>query len=264
MKNENEKYIKTFQTIVNPLIFKKTITDNDLIFKLKLHSYSIKDFSSDIISLKKKIIENKNGSNIFKIFVLSLEGQLNIYEYHERSINIDNFNLNKIYSFEINPKYLTNINNIQLKCIDMKISFKNNSYNEIVFILTNIGLFKLITQGKIEYSINSIYDNSDGNIITSFDISDNGYIVCAFNDFTISIIDENNSSTIFTTYVPTLSSDTVIDKTYFESVICKNEKGKLVRKSLTANIYLITSKNDFIIFDFNQKNDQDLKVSNMI
>ena len=34
---------------------------------------------------------------------------------------------------------------------------------------------------------------------------------------------------------------------------------KLIRKSLSANIFLVTNKNEFIIFDLNQKNKGDLR-----
>jgi hypothetical protein len=42
-------------------------------------------------------------------------------------------------------------------------------------------------------------------------------------------------------------------------VICKNSTGKLIRKHLLANFFVFTTKNDFIIFDSNQKKTEEIR-----
>ena len=50
-----------------------------------------------------------------------------------------------------------------------------------------------------------------------------------------------------------------INKIVWSNVICKNNKGKLIRKHLLANFFVFTTKNDFIIFDLNQKKTEEIR-----
>jgi len=115
---------------------------------------------------------------------------------------------------------------------------------------------KIKIKGKNDYDINSISDE----YITAFDVSDSGHILISLNDLTIKILDEKNYSVIYQTVVTDINPESVIDKIYWSNIICKNENNKLVRKNLLANFYIISSKNEFFIFDLNQKNKTDIKV----
>jgi hypothetical protein len=93
--------------------------------------------------------------------------------------------------------------------------------------------------------------------MTCFDISETGNIVAGFNDQSVKIF--NNKDIIYSSFVTDLLKTSYIDKIIWSNVICRNFEGKLIRKSLLANFYVFTTKNDFIIFDLNQKKLEDLR-----
>ena len=146
--------------------------------------------------------------------------------------------------------------NKDIEVIDMK------HYNEnIIYLLSNFGLCKIKIEGKDTFSIDPIYNNeneSNINSMTCFDISDSGFIVSGFNDHSIKVFDINKDI-IYSSIIGDLKSGALINKIVWSNVICKNKIGKLIRKTLLANFYVFTTKNDFIIFDLNQKKIEDIR-----
>lgn len=261
MNNIDEQFFMNFETKVNLLLVDNIITD--LKYKLVIPCYTHGDTNMNIqiINTRKRIIDNAK-SKIFKVYTLNVEGILSIYETYDNSLSSIRKNekspLKKIN--EINLKnYFANF--ITLKCIDFNYSRKTNNFSDIIIVLCNYGLVKITMQGKEEFNVNIIQLNEDEGRITAFDISDTGHILASLSDHTIKIYDEDNNTVIFQSYTPTLSTDTIIDKIYWANIICKNDKNKLVRISSLSNFYLITSKNEFIIYDLNQKNKADIKVN---
>ena len=100
-------------------------------------------------------------------------------------------------------------------------------------------------------------DASNENNMTCFDISETGNIVAGFNDQSVKIF--NNKNTIYSSFITNLLKNSYIDKILWSNVICRNSEGKLIRKTLLANFYAFTTKNDFIIFDLNQKKIEELR-----
>jgi hypothetical protein len=285
LKCIDEKYCQIFENKNNPInqsYSSNKICDSNLKFKLKLSTYSSGQIcDSNFVSVYKKLIETKNKNKNYKLFILNSEGGVIIYEISENLIDTNfssqeaslgnKFPLRNISKLDLGNKLERLLNSEtesfnNLKCLELNLSKKySNSFSEILYILTNLGLAKVTLEGKDDVYLNSVYKiNSefyDCNKITSFDVSDTGHLALAFSDFTIKIIDEVNFNTIFQTFASTLSHDTVLDKIFFANIICKNEKSRLIKKSLIANLYVITSKNEFIIFDMNQKNKAEIKVN---
>jgi hypothetical protein len=144
--------------------------------------------------------------------------------------------------------------------MDLNFSKKNeNSFSQILYLLTNLGLCKITINGRDEILTNVIQKSSAESQVCSFDVSDNGFIITCSHDYTVKIFDEILFNTIFQTYVSGLVHGTYLDRIYFANVICKNDKNKLIRRNSLANFFITTSKNEFIIFDLNQKNKSDLK-----
>jgi hypothetical protein len=181
--------------------------------------------------------------------------------------------LKKLYEIKLEENLKSILKGNDLKCYDIKI-FQNqkNSINEdlnfndinyfqnIFLINSNLGLIKLTLIGKNDYKIRIVYNNfEEKNLITAFDLSDTGLILASFSDLTIKVLDINDFTSIFQVNIGLENVDSTINKVYWASVICKDQRNKQVRKSLTANFFAITSKNDFIIYDLNQKNKIDLK-----
>jgi hypothetical protein len=285
LKSIDEKHCQIFENKNNPInqsYSSNKICNSNLKFKLKLSTYSSGQIcDSNFVSVYKKLIETKNKNKNYKFFILDSEGGVFIYEISENLIDTNfssqeasygnKFPLRNISKLDLGNKLERLLNSEtesfnNLKCLELNLSKKySNSFSEILYILTNLGLAKVTLEGKDDVYLNSVYkinsEFNDCNKITSFDVSDTGHLALAFSDFTIKIIDEVNFNTIFQTFASTLSHDTVLDKIFFANIICKNEKSKLIKKSLIANLYVITSKNEFIIFDMNQKNKAEIKVN---
>lgn len=283
LKSVDEKYCQIFENKSNLIIqncSSKKIFESYLKFKLKLSDYSLGQVcDSNIISVHKKIVETKSQNKNYKIFILNSQGSVLIYEISQNLLD-NNFTSNEASlgykspftnnsQLELGNKLERLLNSEtesfnNLKCIEFNLSKKHsNPISEILYILTNLGLAKITLEGKDDIYLNYVYKTQshyDYNIVTSFDVSDTGHLLLAFSDFTIKIIDEVNLITIFQTSVNTLSHDTTLNKIFFANIICKNEKSILIKKSLIANLYVITSKNEFIIFDMNQKNKSEIKV----
>jgi hypothetical protein len=229
LRGGNEKFY--FKASSNPLF-----ADNDIKPSFKIILPMITYELDNVIRIKKNILNNR-------IYCVTNEGLINILEYIEN-----------------NESPLKNHNEIRLRSGSSKIIDINYSklakLFDVLYLLTNIELFKIKVTGKNEYEINSISNES----ITSFDVSDSGHILTVLNDMTIKIIDENNFSIIFQTVLSDVSPNCLVDRIYWSNLICKAENNKLVRKNLLANFYLINTKNEFFIFDLSQKTKADLKV----
>ena len=127
----------------------------------------------------------------------------------------------------------------------------------ILYILCNFGLCKFTIEGKDTFLCDMVYSSlSENNLnsMTCFDISDLGEIVCGFNDNSVKIINAENKEFIYSSVVDNLDESTFINNIVWSKAICKNSKNKLIRRTLLANFFIFTSKNEFVIYDLNQKN----------
>lgn len=220
--------------------------------------------SNPIVSIWKNVIESISTEKVFKLFAVDQSGSIAIFNIRESITNSKNYD-----EILAKPDILLNVSRettrvfntdetIPLQCINMKYLDDEKCYG-IIFLLSNIGLAKITIEGKESFIIEPIYDSSFNKMIC-FDLADTGNICAAFSDYTVKIFDKTND-TLLTAFASSLIPGAVLEQITWSNVICKNAKGKLVRKSLLANFYLFTSKNEFIIYDLNQKNAADIKVS---
>lgn len=262
---ESENIIKMENEIIK--IIKKTNNKND-----SIRLYAI-DKNGNILVLIPLInsADRKSGNSISG-------GNTNINNKNSYYLSSKNL-LKKLYEIKISEKLKNMLENKELKCYDIK-EFKNEdyerennvgnpfnkNYQDVFFINTNLGLIKLSLLGKNDFNLRIVYNNfTEKNILTAFDISDTGLILAAFSDLTVKVIEIEDFSCIFQVYVPCESLDTVIDKIFWASIICKDDRKKLIRKSLIANFFATNSKNEFIIYDLNQPNKSDsLKIKKKI
>jgi hypothetical protein len=254
-----ERHYMNFESNINPL-FNNEIKEPKV--KLVLPIYTIQTKShSRIVKLKKRIVEGIN-SKMIKLYSLSLDGIIEIYEINDNVIDelkeINKKNIKKINTLDVS-NHFNNFSELgKFRCIDINYSRKSGNYTDLLYILTNFGLIKLSLAGKNDFIINSILDIN----ITAFDVSDNGFVVVAFNDLMVRIYDETNLNIITQLYAEEFSCDTIIDKINFSDIVCKNENNKMLRRSWIANIFAFTNKNEFIIFDLNQKSDLKVYIVN--
>ena len=208
-------------------------------------------------------ISNINTDKLYDILCIDQLGFLGSFQIRETQTHYTNQIENQVnnpyiqYDLNILIKRVFNSKpNKDIEVIDMK------HYNEnIIYLLSNFGLCKIKIEGKDTFSIDPIYNNeneSNINSMTCFDISDSGFIVSGFNDHSIKVFDINKDI-IYSSIIGDLKSGALINKIVWSNVICKNKIGKLIRKTLLANFYVFTTKNDFIIFDLNQKKIEDIR-----
>ena len=261
-------------------------------FKLVLPIFSSYNFISDSNIIKetdenlgfnsqvKKMIKviNKNTENknyidkLYEIFTLNQTGYLLSFQFTDSDIRSLSrlehiFNEPDIHS-DLNPLIKRSFNtmpdngdyskeNLLTEIYDIKY-YKEN----ILFILCNFGLCKLTIEGKDNFLCNIIYsciEKENPNQMTCFDISDLGQIVCCFNDKTVKVINEENKELLISCVVDGINDSTLINNIVWSKVICKNENNKLIRRHLLANFFIFTSKNEFIIYDLNQKKIENLR-----
>ena len=261
-------------------------------FKLVLPIFSSYNFISDSNIIKetdenlgfnsqvKKMIKviNKNTENknyidkLYEIFTLNQTGYLLSFQFTDSDIRSLSrlehiFNEPDIHS-DLNPLIKRSFNtmpdngdyskeNLLTEIYDIKY-YKEN----VLFILCNFGLCKLTIEGKGNFLCNIIYsciEKENPNQMTCFDISDLGQIVCCFNDKTVKVINEENKELLISCVVDGINDSTLINNIVWSKVICKNENNKLIRRHLLANFFIFTSKNEFIIYDLNQKKTENLR-----
>ena len=227
-----------------------------------------KGFNSEIkkmIKVVNKNIENTNFiEKLYEIFLIDITGYLISLKFSESNISslqiLENkFNTPSI-SFDFNPLLKRVFNtlpdngnqnneNLLTEIYDVKY-YKDNQ----LYILCNFGLCKISIEGKDTFLSDPIYYSiQNENYMTAFDVSDLGYVACSFNDKSVKIIDSNNKNIIYSSVVDNLSESTLINNVMWSKVICKNKNNKLIRRTLLANFFILTSKNEFIIYDLNQK-----------
>jgi hypothetical protein len=262
---------------------KSTPVNNNPKFKLILPIISSYDFikmhyTNENITFNsqvKKMVKavNKNNENstnidkLYELFIFDQTGylisfQLNDsdtgsstrleYIFNDPYINSD---LNPLIKrcFNTLPDDGTNCKeNVLTEIYDIKY-YKEN----ILYILCNFGLCKFTIEGKDTFLCDMVYSSlSENNLnsMTCFDISDLGEIVCGFNDNSVKIINAENKEFIYSSFVDNLDESTLINNIIWSKAICKNSKNKLIRRTLLANFFIFTSKNEFVIYDLNQKN----------
>ena len=226
-----------------------------------------------MIKVINKNIENKNYiDKLYEIFTLNQTGYLLSFQFTDSDIRSLSrlehiFNEPDIHS-DLNPLIKRSFNtmpdngdyskeNLLTEIYDIKY-YKEN----ILFILCNFGLCKLTIEGKDNFLCNIIYsciEKENPNQMTCFDISDLGQIVCCFNDKTVKVINEENKELLISCVVDGINDSTLINNIVWSKVICKNENNKLIRRHLLANFFIFTSKNEFIIYDLNQKKTENLR-----
>ena len=216
--------------------------------------------------------ENKNNENstnidkLYEIFIFDqtsylISFQLNDsdtgsitrmeYIFNEPYINSDSNPLIKRCFNTLPDNGTNNKENLLTEIYDVKY-YKEN----VLYILCNFGLCKFTIEGKDTFLCDMVYSSlSENNLnsMTCFDISDLGEIVCGFNDNSVKIMNAENKEFIYSSVVDNLDSSTLINNIVWSKAICKNTKNKLIRRTLLANFFIFTSKNEFIIYDLNQK-----------
>ena len=245
--NNDKKVVEPKYKLILPLI-----STNNIIF------------TSQIKKFAKYVNDSFTDEKIYRIYAIDQLCHIASFNFRESSTHSENA-LDMVLSnpeinFDLEALIKRGFNiseDMEVECLDIK--YFNDNY---VLILTNFGLCSVEIEGKEHFIINAIYHNNsttNSNNMTSFDVSDIGYIVCSFNDLSIKIYSMKNFEEIYQSHVTGLSEEAIIDKIVWSNIICKNGKGKLIRRSLLANFYLFTTKNDFVIFDLNQKKVEDIR-----
>ena len=271
---------------------KNTSMNNSPKFKLILPIFSSYNFLQNINnnqeengyitfnSQVKKMIKviNKNTENntyidkLYELFIFDQTGYLLSFQFTDSDIRsmarLEHIFNEPYINFDLNPLIKRCFNtmpdngdyikeNLLTEIYDIKY-YKENT----LFILCNFGLCKLTIEGKDTFLCNIIYSclsEENPNTMTCFDISDLGQIVCCFNDKTVKVINEENKELLISSVIDGISDSTLINNVMWSKVICKNENNKLIRRHLLANFFIFTSKNEFIIYDLNQKKTENLR-----
>ena len=233
-------------------------------------------FNSQVKKMIKVI--NKNSENkdyidkLYEIFTIDQTGYLLSFQFTDSDIR----SMSRLENIFNDPYMNSDLNPLIKRCFntmpDNGDYSKENLLTEIydikyykenmLFVLCNLGLCKLTIEGKDNFLCNVIYssiDKESPNTMTCFDISDLGQIVCCFNDKTVKVINEKNKEILISCVVDGVNDSTLINNIMWSKVICKNENNKLIRRHLLANFFIFTSRNEFIIYDLNQKKVENLR-----
>ena len=250
----------------------------NFISNLNINKESNEDlgFNSQVrkmIKVVNKNTENKNYiDKLYEIFTFDQTGYLISFQFNDSDIR----SLSRLEHIFNEPDIHSDLNPLIKRCFntmpDNGDYSKENLLTEIydikyykeniLFILCNFGLCKLTIEGKDNFLCNIIYsciEKENPNQMTCFDISDLGQIVCCFNDKTVKVINEENKELLISCVVDGINDSTLINNIVWSKVICKNENNKLIRRHLLANFFIFTSKNEFIIYDLNQKKAENLR-----
>ena len=233
-------------------------------------------FNSQVKKMVKVINKNNENSNyidkLYEIFIFDQTGYLISFQFYDSDTR-SNTRLEHIFN---EPYINSDLNPLIKRCFntlpDNGVYNKENLLTEIfdikyykeniLYILCNFGLCKLTIEGKDTFLCDPVYLSlSEYNInsMTCFDISDIGQIVCGFNDNSVKVIDAENKDILYSSVIDNLDCSTLINNIYWSKVICKNTKNKLIRRTLLANFFIFTTKNEFIIYDLNQKKLENLR-----
>ena len=226
-----------------------------------------------MIKAVNKNIENSNYiDKLYEIFILDQTGYLISFQFNDS----DTGSTTRLEHIFNEPYINSNLNPLIKRCFNTLPDNRNNDkknllteiydikyYKEnILYILCNFGLCKFTVEGKDTFLFDPVYSSiseCNPNSMTCFDISDSGKIVCGFNDNSIKIIDSENKEFIYSSLIDNSDSSTLINNIVWSKVICKTDKNKLIRRALLANFFIFTSKNEFVIYDLNQKKIETLR-----
>ena len=273
LNNNNPKY-KLLLPIFSSYNFLKINNNKENIENNNLNENA--SFNSQVKKMIKVI--NKNGENknyidkLYEIFTFDQTGYLISFQFNDTDIH----SLARLEHIFNEPYITSDLNPLIKRCFNTMPD--NGEYNKenllteiydikyykenILFILCNFGLCKLTIEGKDTFLCNIIYSSNteeNSNTMTCFDISDSGEIVCCFNDRSVKVINESTKELLFSSVIDGIDNSTLINNIIWSKVICKNENNKLLRKYLLANFFILTSKNEFIIYDLNQKKMENLR-----
>ena len=233
-------------------------------------------FNSQVKKMIKVINKNTENNNyidkLYELFIFDQTGYLLSFQFTDSDIR----SMTRLEHIFNEPYINSDLNPLIKRCFntmpDNGDYIKENLLTEIydikyykentLFILCNFGLCKLTIEGKDTFLCNIIYSclsEENPNTMTCFDISDLGQIVCCFNDKTVKVINEENKELLISSVIDGISDSTLINNVMWSKVICKNENNKLIRRHLLANFFIFTSKNEFIIYDLNQKKTENLR-----
>ena len=264
--NNNPKYklVLPIFSSYNFLQSHNDYNDNEENFK------EINGFNSQVKKMIK--VTNKNNENndyidkLYELFIFDQTGYLISFQFYDSDIR----SLLRIEHIFNEPYINSDLNPLLKRCFNTLPDNENNKkenllteiydikyYREnILYILCNFGLCKLTIEGKDTFLCDPVYfslSEDNMNSMTCFDISDIGQIVCGFNDKSVKIIDAESKSLLFSSVVDGIDDTTLINNIVWSKAICKNTKNKLIRRTLLANFFIFTSKNEFVIYDLNQK-----------
>ena len=233
-------------------------------------------FNSQVKKMIKAINKNEEYNNyidkLYEVFIFDQTGYLISFQFNDsdtQSYSYLEHAFNEPYiNFDLNPLIKRCFNtlpdngnfakeNMLTEIYDIKY-YKDN----ILYVLCNFGLCKLTIEGKDTFLCDPIYcslSEGNNNSMTCFDISDLGQIVAGFNDNSVKIIDSENKQCLYSSYVEGVDDSTLINNISWSKAICKTTKNKLIRRTLLANFFIFTSKNEFVIYDLNQKKIENLR-----
>ena len=269
-KNNNPKY-----KLILPIFSSYNIQFN----KNQREEENITKENTSFNSEVKKMIKivNKNNENsedidkLYELFIFDQTGSLISFQINDTDLR-SYARLEHIFN---EPYINSDLNPLIKRCFNTlpdNANIKGNILTEIydikyykentIYILCNFGLCKLTIEGKDTFLCDVIYyslSEENTNSMTCFDISDLGQIVCCFNDKSVKIIDGDTKAVLYSSFLDGIDDGTLINNIYWSKVICKNIKNKLIRRTLLANFFIFTSKNEFIIYDLNQKKIESLR-----
>ena len=233
-------------------------------------------FNSQVKKMIKVINKNNENNNyidkLYELFIFDQTGYLISFQFSDsdtRSYTRLEHIFNEPYiNSDLNPLIKRCFNTLPDNGKNIKENLLTEIYDikyykeNILYILCNFGLCKLTIEGKDTFLVDTIYlslSEENTNNMTCFDISDLGQIVCGFNDNSVKIINAENKELLYSSVVEGVDDSTLISNIVWSKAICKNDKNKLIRRTLLANFFIFTSKNEFVIYDLNQKKIENLR-----
>ena len=178
MKPIHEKFYLNYENLNKNIIFYED-HNNDIKpqFYLKLPIFSTSNVHSGKVV---KINTSKRDNNSYRLVSLDVDGNIIIWELKGiNDINNDTFPIRKIK--EIVLQIIIG-GEQKLKCYN---SMYRTDSKDSIYLLANVGLIKLnLDLDLSDQHIHSFIHNNEKECvsITAFSISDNGYLLCSYND----------------------------------------------------------------------------------
>lgn len=183
MKPINEKFYLNYENLNKNIIFYEDDNEIRPQFNLKLPQFSTQNYhNSKIIKLKKMKLEN----NSFKIISLDFNGNIMIWECLDKDIKeihkIDNPPIRMIKEISLDRILSRDNNGKKIKCFNMEMKISLNNRDSL-YILSNLGLLKIEIDISEQHIYTFIHNNEiEPAVLTAFSLSDNGYLLCSYND----------------------------------------------------------------------------------